>query len=135
MPSPTDPPDSLRCFDCGHRYAHLGYGVHPGQCPDCGSRGVSPAGTLRISEDPFGVGATGVRFDAVDATGRTFSYWVAALSDGVRAQLVRIRVASTVVEPGHGAWPDDLGDLVPDELPDAVRTADLELTAPASLLE
>jgi len=135
VPSPTHPPDGLRCFACGHRYAYLGYGVHPGRCPSCDARGVSPAGTLRVSEEPLDVGSTGVRIDAVDATGRTFGYWVDALSDGVRAQIVRVRVASTVVEPAHDAWPDELDGLVPDALDDAVRAADLELTAPASVLE
>ncbi|PSQ19165.1 hypothetical protein BRD00_02660 [Halobacteriales archaeon QS_8_69_26] len=133
MPSPTESPDGLRCYDCGHRYSYLGPGVHPGRCPDCGGRGVSPAGTLRVAEDPFPVGR-GLRVDAIDATGRTFGYWVASLSDGIRAQLVRVRVASTIVAPSHDAWPDDMAELVPDALADRVRAADMHLTAPASVV-
>lgn len=134
MPSPTESPDGLRCYDCGHRYSYLGTGVHPGRCPACGARGVSPAGTLRVAEDPFPVGPDGLRVDAIDATGRTFSYWIASLSDGVRAQLVRVRVASTVVAPPHDAWPDGLAELVPDGLAETVRAADYQLTAPASVV-
>ena len=42
-------PTGVRCYECGHEYAHLGTDVHPGRCPQCRSRAVSPAGRLEFT--------------------------------------------------------------------------------------
>lgn len=87
-----------------------------------------------MAGDPTGVGSAGLRVSAIDATDREFEYWISALGDGVRAQLVGIRVADAVVDPPHDAWPDEVGELVPDALEETVRRADLQLTAPDPVL-
>lgn len=140
---PADPPtvdaDPVRCFACGHAYWFLGHGPHPGVCPGCGARGVSPAGELRVVGTPVSF-STGTedetfRIDAADDTDRAFHYWVTPVEDGRQARVVRIRVADTVVGPKTDAWPDDLAELVPTGLERAADRADLRLVAPDSIFE
>ncbi len=136
--SGIEPPGSIECFDCGHRYDHLGAGHHPGRCPACRSDGVSAAGPLHPVDDlesvAAGPGDSTHRVDATDATGRLFSYWIATLHDR-RAQLVRVGVDDALVGPTHDAWPDRLEDLVPGWLGRAVEEAGLELVAPPAVLD
>lgn len=133
-----EPPGALECFDCGHRYDHLGRDPHPGRCPACGRGGVSPAGDLRRVGDlesvAAGPGDSTHRVDATDSTGRLFSYWLATLH-GERAQLVRVGVGDALVAPTHDAWPARLDALVPDWLPAAAEASGLELVAPPAVLD
>lgn len=131
-------PGEVECYDCGHRYDYLGEDHHLGRCPSCDARGVTPAGDLHLGSGlesvVAGPGNSTHRVDAVDATDRVFSYWIATLHD-TRAQLVRVGVADTLVGPTHDAWPDRLADLVPAWLDDAVADAGLELVAPPAILD
>lgn len=140
---PSDPSavdaDGLRCYACGHVYWHLGRSPHPGICPDCGARGVSPAGELSVVGKPISF-ATGTedetfRIDAADDTDRAFHYWVAPVEGGREARVVRIRIGDAVVGPKNDAWPDDLSELVPAGLKRAADRADLHLVAPDSIVE
>lgn len=131
-------PGRLRCYACGNEYDYLGAGTHPGGCPACGARDVSPAGDLAVLARPTpvvsGPGDSTHRIDAADDTDRTFTYWIDAIDDD-RAQLVRIGIDEVLVGPTHPAWPGNLDDLVPWWLGRAVRAADMELVAPAAILE
>lgn len=39
---------SLHCYRCDHVYVHIGTEPHRGECPNCGSRAVPPAGEIEV---------------------------------------------------------------------------------------
>jgi hypothetical protein len=143
-PDPSTPDEdghtagSLRCFACGNDYDYLGSPPHPGRCPACGARDVPPAGALERVAGPApiaaGPGESTHRVDAADDTDRTFTYWLTALEGG-RVQLVRIGVEDALVGPTHDAWPEGIRALVPAWLEASLAAADLELVAPAAILD
>jgi DNA-directed RNA polymerase subunit RPC12/RpoP len=107
-PGRTDRP--LRCFSCDNRYDYLGRGAHPGRCPACGSRVVTPAEPVALStvesvrpagERPV-VHATGE-----DATGRSLRVYLHAEpgSDGLVPSMVGI---DEYVVDADDAWVDGL---------------------------
>ncbi|SEP02270.1 hypothetical protein SAMN04487948_1116 [Halogranum amylolyticum] len=106
----TETGTSLSCYDCGHAYWYLGKGVHQGECPQCGSRLVTPAGDLRIvtsqsadTDDPAAVQLTGT-----DDSGRLFQYWFRTDTDH-EAVCTRIDVCGYSLELDPDAdWPPEL---------------------------
>lgn len=104
----VSPNGDIRCYECDHEYQYLGDGPHPGGCPECGSRAVSPSGMLRFGTPMGSTPATGhtdvdelVKLIATDATDRVFIYRFALLESGARrvARLVRIEVCGRVIHP------------------------------------
>lgn len=97
----------LRCLDCGARYGYLGSGTHPGVCIACGSRTVSPAGRLVVTEHVRNPGADEIGLPgmillvAQDESGRTFEFWFR--DDGDAAVLNAVEIAGTVVAPRQAA--------------------------------
>ncbi|ELZ96606.1 hypothetical protein [Haloferax sulfurifontis] len=92
---PTGP--AITCYGCGSRYAFLGSGHHGGQCPDCGSRAVSPAGDLQFAksedvtdESKADTGDRVIHVVATDETDRHFDWWV--VTGGEEAMVVRVLV-------------------------------------------
>lgn len=97
---------TVDCFACGHAYTFVGDDTHPGECPRCESRAVSPAGTLDVDEtvpvDPDNTSGEQVTVYASDATGREYACLV-AVSDG-QPRLQAARVAGANILPTSPYW-------------------------------
>ena len=90
----------LRCFDCGCEYGYLGSKPHPGRCPSCDSRCVSPAGELVIVDVEKWQSATGLSklwVDAIDERDRRFRFEIAA--NGPEGKVVAVIVEGTAFNP------------------------------------
>lgn len=94
----------LTCYSCGHAYDYLGSGTHPGVCPDCGGREVSPAGTLDIGspeaieiESGIEISTEYSRLCGTDDSGREFQWWFAVDEADDSALLVRVLIESTAI--------------------------------------
>lgn len=124
----------LTCYSCGHSYDYLGAGSHPGVCPDCGGREVSPAGALDIDtaeaieiESDIEISAEYCRIFGHDDSGREFQWWFAVDGDGDgsdSAFLVRVLIESTAVSAENVVG----SDLVP--LQRLHRRLDVEVCDP-----
>ncbi|MFC6838167.1 hypothetical protein [Halomarina ordinaria] len=100
----------LGCHDCGHDYAYIGVDPHPGYCPACGSRAVSPAGAVRLHRHDLEAAAPPggeVHVTATDESGRDFRYGFRLL-DRHHATLVSVRVAGRPVRRPPQGWSTDL---------------------------
>ncbi|MFC7157411.1 hypothetical protein ACFQPA_18440 [Halomarina halobia] len=108
----------VRCYRCGITYAYIGSEVHPGRCPECGSRAVSPSGRVVLRRHDLEAdrrdGDEAVIY-ASDASGREYRYALALL-DGAHAVLASLRVDEESIRRPRRGWPAEL-------LPEAVRRA------------
>lgn len=124
--SDTETGAPLSCYDCGHAYWYLGKGAHQGQCPQCDSRLVTPAGDLRIvtSQSTNTDDSAAVQLTGTDDSGRLFQYWFRTDADhGVTC--TRVAVCGYALELGlDDGWPRE---LFPSSLQDAVEQAGLVL--------
>ncbi|MFC4553522.1 MULTISPECIES: hypothetical protein [Halorussus] len=102
---------ALACFACGHEYDYLGAGPHPGECPACGSRLVSPAGDFEITASKANrmwTAHVSVQVQATDESGRewlfTFQY-----DDGEEsARLKTVRIDGQLLDSRSDNWGDAL---------------------------
>ncbi len=90
----------LRCFDCGYEYGYLGSKPHPGRCPSCDSRCVSPAGELVVVDVKKWQNATGLSkiwVHTIDERDRRFRFEIAAA--GCEGKVVAVIVGETAFDP------------------------------------
>lgn len=86
-------PADLRCFECAHEYVYLGDGAHPGRCPCCRSRAVSPAGRLEVAtvvESHSADGSSPLTVLATDETSRSFLVELESAGGRLAVDLVQI---------------------------------------------
>lgn len=86
-------PADLRCYECAHEYVHLGDGDHPGRCPRCRSRAVSPAGRLEVAtvvESHSADGSSPLTVLATDETYRSFLVELESAGGRLAVDLVQI---------------------------------------------
>jgi len=106
--------EPVHCYACGHQYRYLGRDLHPGQCPQCASHCVSPAGevTAIVSVDAStGTVPREVTVLAVDDRHRHFRYRVRCARKTVA--LVTVEVDGQLVRPtANGTAPP---------IPEAIR--------------
>lgn len=92
--------EPLRCYACGHQYRYLGRDLHPGQCPQCASHCVSPAGevTALVSVDASTETVPReVTVLAIDDRCRHFRYLVRCTEQTV--ELMTMEVDGQIVRP------------------------------------
>lgn len=79
--------EPLHCYACGHQYWYLGRDLHPGQCPQCASHCVSPAGEVTA-------------LVSVDVSAETVprEVTVLAIDDRCRHLRYRLRCAERTIE-------------------------------------
>ena len=94
--------EQLTCFNCDHKYAYLGAHPHPGVCPECGERTVSPSSEISLEDIEVYTPDAGnhdlmLRIPGEDASGRVYEYWLCADVDEDDAILVRVTIAGQPV--------------------------------------
>ncbi|AFZ73263.1 hypothetical protein [Natronobacterium gregoryi] len=90
----------LRCFECGCEYGYLGSKPHPGRCPSCDSRCVSPAGELVVVDVETWQNATGLSkiwVHTIDERDRRFRFEIAPA--GREGKVVAVIVEGTALDP------------------------------------
>ncbi|WP_396611268.1 hypothetical protein ACH9L7_13805 [Haloferax sp. S1W] len=122
-PRPVSSDAPLSCYTCGHSYWYVGEEPHDGTCPNCGSRGVSPAGQLKIvNSQPFDTegDTSGVQLVGRDDSGRLFQYWLRTDEDG-ETVCTRIDICGSQI--GGKRSGARQGALPAEFFPSAVRDA------------
>ncbi|WP_254547056.1 hypothetical protein [Halomarina pelagica] len=116
----------VRCYRCGIEYAYVGSEAHPGRCPECGSRAVSPAGRVVLRrhdlEAARRAGGEAVVY-ASDASGRDYRYALSLL-DATTAVVASIRIEEESVARPDGGWP---AELVPEPVRRVLRENGISL--------
>ncbi|MFC6731709.1 MULTISPECIES: hypothetical protein [unclassified Haladaptatus] len=98
---------ALTCYRCGHQYDYLGTTPHPGRCPACDSRAVTPAGNLVVvgTETDTDGDPPVVRLQATDGSDRTFRFTFEITGEG-KVALRRLLVDNTLIRSPDGTWPE-----------------------------
>ena len=123
-------PADIRCFECDHSYAYLGDGTHPGQCPRCRSRAVSPAGRFEsaaVVEAPPTDDPPRLTVVGTDETYRTFLLELEC-DDNRRVTVTLVQIEELVV-PGDALPSDSRLWLALDSILDE-HDSSIELTPP-----
>lgn len=118
----------LSCYNCGHNYWFLGKNRHPGQCPRCRSRLVTPASEIRIitSQTADADGDAVVQLTGTDDSGRLFQYWFRT-EPGHEAVCTRVDVCGDSLSLDvDGDWPLE---LFSPSVEDAAERAGLSIEA------
>lgn len=126
----------LTCFDCGHEYWFMGTDPHhPAACASCGSRAVSFAGSVRVTDtqvdDRFADESAGietVQVVAEDASTRPIVFTLQADADSRTAVVRAVRLGTARVAPDHEHWSEG---LLPDAVVSAVEEAGYHFVPPA----
>ena len=109
----------LNCHRCGTAYGYIGEGLHPAQCPACGSPCVAPAGHLTVRDSSTWKSANGlskVWIRTVDERGRPFEFEFAAHRG--RGKLVGLKVDGIEVDPSSDETLTQIPAVVREELVD-----------------
>ncbi|MWV38516.1 hypothetical protein GRS80_01625 [Natrialba sp. INN-245] len=123
----------LRCYECGCQYGYLGSNPHPGRCPSCGSRCVSPAGELVVINVEKWQNATGLSkiwVETIDERDRQFRFEIVAA--GSEGKVVTVTVGDAVLDPAMDPSLQRLPPVI-SELVAHIGISDLEpgRTSPA----
>ena len=104
---------AISCYICDRETSYIGSEPHPGTCPQCGSRAVSPAGEIDLDE-PEAIIIEGdkvlteemFRVQGTDASDREFQFWF--IEDDTEPALMRLSIDGASVPVGRAIGTDVL---------------------------